>query len=404
VVTPLAPRADFPLLARTIEDRRIVYLDSASTTLKPQAVIDAVLRFYTHFTANIHRGNHSLSQETSEAYEQTRDAVARFLNAGAREIVFTANTTESLNLVGEGLALAPGDNVVSTMIEHHSNLLPWMQRCETRIAPVDDQGRVNVEALERLVDARTRLVAVGHVSNVTGAIAPLARIIELAHARGVPVAVDAAQSVPHLPVDVLALGCDFLAFSAHKMLGPSGVGVLYVAEAMWDRLRPLKLGGGTVDHVRTDGFDLKRVPHRFEAGTPNIEGVLGLGAAVAYLERIGMNAVARHDAQLAESLHRRLADVPGIRVLGPRDPREKIAVASIVPTGKIDVQLLGSTLSDSFKVMARAGTHCAHPYFGSEGMREGALRLSAYLYNDEQDLAEAARALGELMTRFGARR
>lgn len=382
---------DFPVLQRKIEGRRIIYLDSAATTLKPRAVIDAVMQFYERSTANIHRGDHTLSQEASEAYESSRDAVARFINAGGREIVFTANTTESLNLVGSGLGLAPGDNVVAGIADHHSNLLPWMSRCEVRL--MRDPGQ-----LDSLIDAKTRLVALTHASNVTGTIHPIADAIAVAHRKGVPVCVDGAQSVPHLPVDVLSLGCDFLAFSGHKMLGPSGAGVLYVSEAMWERVKPLKLGGGTVDHVREDGFSLKRVPHRFEAGTPNIEGVLGLGAAVRYLDAIGMERLHEHGLAQAKKLRSLVGAIDGLKLLGPEG--ETLPIATLAPaTPAVDAARLGMMLSDTYKIMARSGTHCAHPYYAQLGVR-GALRLSAYVYNSDEDLEMAAAALREIMSRL----
>jgi len=398
---PIAPRDDFPVLAREIEGRRLVYLDSAATTLKPRPVIDAVVRFYEHHTANIHRGDHTLSQEASEAYEASRDLVARFLGASAREVAFTANTTEGLNLVAEGLGLRAGDNVVASVVDHHSNLLPWMSRCAVRLLGERPDGRLDLDRLASLIDDRTRLVALSHASNVTGAIHPIAGAIALAHQRGVPVSVDGAQSVPHLPVDVAQLGCDFLSFSAHKMLGPSGVGVLYVSEAMWDRLKPLKLGGGVVDHVREDGFSLKRVPHRFEAGTPNIEGVLGLGAAVRYLDRLGMEAVHEEGVAQSRKLRALTAALPGLRLLGPVDADDTLPIVTLAPTAPaVDAARLGMILSDTYKIMARSGTHCAHPYYARAGVK-GALRLSAYVYNSDEDLEIAAGALGEIMKRLG---
>lgn len=389
------------MLARRIEDRPIVYLDSAATTLKPRPVIDAVLAFYRESCANIHRGDHTLSQEASAQFEQVRHDVARFLNALTSEIIFTSGTTESLNIVAGGLRLGPGDNVVASLADHHSNILPWMGRCETRFLPETADGVVDVERLAELVDDKTRLVAIGHVSNVTGAIQPVREAIRIAHARGVPVVVDAAQSVPHLPIDVVELGCDFLAFSAHKMLGPSGVGVLYVNEERAEQIATVKLGGGVPDHVRLDGFTLKDVPYRLEAGTPNIEGIFGLGAAVAYLRRIGMAKVAEHDAALSARMHALFADMPGLELLGPRDPARKLGIVSLVPTvPTLTPATLGRILSDSYKIMARTGTHCAHPFYASHG-KPGALRLSSYVYTSEDDLELAARALQEILRQPG---
>jgi cysteine desulfurase/selenocysteine lyase len=396
----LAAPSDFPVLAREIEGRRVVYLDSAATTLKPRPVIDAVMQFYERSTANIHRGDHTLSQEASEAYESARSAVARFLNAGAREILFTANTTEGLNLVAQGLDLKPGDNVIAGVQDHHSNLLPWMSRCELRLLSGGSDGRPDMNQLESLIDGRTRLVALTHASNVTGAIHPVAEAIAIARRKNVPTCIDGAQSVPHLPIDVGELGCDFLAFSGHKMLAPSGVGVLYVREAMLERLRPLKLGGGVVDHVREDGFTLKRAPHRFEAGTPNIEGVIGLGAAIRYLDRLGMEAVRQEGDEQSRRLRALVAEIPGLRLLGPTDARDTLPLVNLAPTrASVDAARLGMMLSDSYKIMARSGTHCAHPFYARAGVT-GALRLSAFVYNSDEDLQAAAFALREIMSRL----
>lgn len=397
----LVPPDDFPLLSRHIEGRRVIYLDSAATSLKPRCVIEAVTRFYSEETANVHRGAHTLGQEASERFEAARHAVARLVNATSREIVFTASATEAINLVAGGLDLASGDNVVVAIGDHHSNILPWMSRCEVRFAPEDGGGRIDLDRLASLVDGRTRLVSVGHVSNVTGAIQPVADVIAIAHARGVPVMLDGAQSVPHLPVDVLALGCDLLAFSGHKLLGPSGVGVLYISQAMAERVKSSKLGGGVPDHVRTDGFALKGLPHRLEAGTPNIEGVIGLGAAVEYLEALGMERVAAHGQDLARLLHARLAPLPGLELLGPAGPERTIGIASLaVRGGNLDVTTLGHVLSDTHKVMARSGTHCAHPYFESRGLH-GALRLSTHVYTSRDDVEIAAAALAGIVESMG---
>lgn len=398
-----ALREDFPLLRRVIEGRPVIYLDSAATALKPRQVLEAIARFYQHHTANIHRGDHSLSQESSDAYESARGRVARFLNATAGEIAFTSNTTDGVNLVASALRLGRGDNVVASVMEHHSNLLPWLDRCELRLLDEAPDGRFDVSQLADRIDAHTRLVALGHVSNVTGAIQPIEAAIEAAHARGVPVLIDGAQSVPHLPVDVVGLRCDFLAFSAHKMLGPSGVGVLYVAESMWDRLGTFKTGGGMVHQVKADRFSPKRYPHRFEAGTPNIEGVLGLAAAIEYLEQVGMDRVAAHDAELARLMLSLFSELPGATLLGPAEAAHRIAIASLVPPPGIEASTVGMMLSDSFKIMARAGTHCAHPYFDAHGAA-GSVRLSSYLYNTEEEIRAAHAALVDILSRLAPRR
>lgn len=398
-IVPVAPRGDFPLLARVVEGRTIAYLDAAATNLKPRAVIDAVVGYYEGLGANVHRGAHRLSDETSTAFEAARDAVARFIQADARELVFTANTTHSIGVVAQGLDLKRGDNVVTSVLEHHSNILPWLSRCETRFLREGPDGLVDFTALDGLIDEHTRLVALSQASNVTGAISALGEVIEHCHRRGVPVLVDAAQSAAHFGIDVRALGCDFLAFSSHKLCGPSGVGVLYLSEPMWERVALTNIGGGTVLDVSEDAFRLKRVPHRFEAGTPNIEGVLGLGAAVRYLEAIGMEAIAAHDRLLSARLLSLLEAVPGIGVLGPTDPKNRIGLASVVPTKPgLDVEMLSMMLCDSHGVMARAGTLCAHPYFKSRGLK-GALRFSGSIFTSDEDLERGAAALDALLNR-----
>jgi cysteine desulfurase / selenocysteine lyase len=395
---PLAPIADFPLLSdRKIEGRRIVYLDSAATSLKPRQVIDTVSRFYGETCANVHRGDHTLSREASALFEDARSAVARFIGATSREIIFTQNTTDALNVLADALGLEPDHNVVVALQGHHSNLLPWMSRCEVRFLPEGPDGVTDIDALSSLVDAKTRLIALGHVSNVTGAINPVVEAVTFARKHGIPVAIDGAQSVPHLPTDVVKLGCDFLAFSSHKMLGPSGVGALYIRDEVGDHLRPRKLGGGSPVRVTADGFVLKERPYSFEAGTPNIEGILGMAAAVEYLQDLGMARVAEHEAAMARFIHERFARVPQLRILGPSDPGKKIGIASLVPASGIrSAAMLGEILSDSYKIMARSGTHCAHPYFASLGI-QGSLRLSTYVYNSEQDIELAASALEELL-------
>lgn len=394
---PLAARDDFPILSRPLEGTKVVYLDSAATSLKPTAVIAEVRRFYEEISANIHRGKHWLSQDASEAYEAARSSVAQFINALPSEVVFTSNATEGVNLVAHGLALEREDNVVVSILEHHSNLLPWMSRCQLRYLPEGADGRLDVSRLESLIDARTRAVALTHVSNVTGAVTAVEQAVEIARRREVPVLIDAAQSIPHRSVDVVALGCDFLVFSGHKMLGPSGVGILYARRSSQGRLRPLKLGGGVVDRVTHGGFALKGAPYCFEAGTPNIEGVLGLRAAVEYLSALGMDRVREHDRQLAALLLERCRDLPGVTILGPAEPTGRAAIVSLVPPpGAPDTDTLAMMLSDGFKVMCRSGQHCAHPYFEMKQIA-GALRLSGYVYTGAEDVERAAAALHTLL-------
>tara|TARA_R110002096_G_scaffold44526_13_gene120608 strand:- start:224660 stop:225808 length:1149 start_codon:yes stop_codon:yes gene_type:complete len=378
-----------------IEGRAINYLDSSATTLKPQVVIDAVANFYTQSCGNIHRGDHTLSREASEAYEDARHTAARFIGATSREISFTSGTTDGLNRVAEGLRLRRDENVIVSLLDHHSNILPWMGRCEVRFLPVGADGCTDVSAIADVIDSKTRLISLGHVSNATGAICDVVEASRIAKKNNIPLCIDGAQSVPHLVVDVMDLGCDFLVFSAHKMCGPSGVGVLFINEDLKVPFHIARLGGGTPDHVRVDGYDLKELPYRLEPGTPNIEGVIGFGAAMEYLEGLGMENVEAHDRELAKVMHSLFADREHFQMLGPSEPSKKIAIASLVPIrDAVTVGSLGNYLSDSKKIMARSGTHCAHPYFDSIGVA-GSLRLSTYLYSSEDDLLAASDALDQ---------
>ncbi len=396
-IPSLVEASDFPQLQREIEGKKITYLDSAATTLKPLDVIDAIMGFYTRSCGNIHRGDHTLSREASDLYEEARHTVARFIGATSKEVVFTSGTSDGLNLVADGMNLRKEDNVIVSVLEHHSNILPWMGRCEVRFLPVNGDGCTDVEAIPSLVDSNTRLVSVGHISNVSGAICDVKRAVQLAHDAGVLCCIDAAQSVPHLPVDVLDLDCDFLAFSGHKLLGPSGVGALFVRESIADGFVTRRLGGGTPDHVRKDGFDLKEMPYRLEVGTPNIEGVIGMAAAIEYLEMIGMDRVAEHDAAMSRLVFDLFGKREQFYMLGPKDPEKKIAIASLVPRKDVvTVGSIGHFLSDSAKVMARSGTHCAHPFF-DEVAAAGSIRLSPYVYSSSDDLYRASEALDQML-------
>lgn len=395
----------FPLLRRRIDDRRIIYLDSAATSLKPQPVLDAERAYSTEFSANVHRGKHALSEEASRAYEGARQRVARFVNADPDTVVFTRNATEAINLVARGLPMPSTPRVVVPIHEHHSNLVPWFRAAEVTVLSGDPTLALDLDRLEQTLRAtRPAVLALAHASNVTGVIQPVVEICGLARSLGVVTVIDAAQSAPHLALDVEALGCDFLAFSGHKMLGPTGVGVLWGRREQLARLDPLVLGGGTVDRVTREGFTLKAIPYRFEAGTPNIGGVVGLGRAVEFLDELGMPAVQAHDTALAAELEAQLREVPGVRVLMARgEPR--LAIATLVPTTpRITADHLAYYLSETHKIMVRSGHHCAHPLFDSIGAEAGGMRASAYLYNEAEEIRALAAALRELLGRVvGAR-
>ncbi|WP_216207569.1 aminotransferase class V-fold PLP-dependent enzyme [Amycolatopsis aidingensis] len=387
-------RPDFPVLAREMDGNKLTYLDSAATTLKPRQVIEATTRYYTEVSANIHRGKHMLSEEASDAYELCRTRVAAFLGIRAAEVVFTANTTQALNLVATGLDLDPGDLVLVSRDAHHSLQLPLRARATVDWIPTDVTGAVDLEAYARKLERRPALVAITHCSNVTGRYAPAAEMAALAREHGALTLLDAAQSVPHRPVRVPELGVDAIAFSAHKMLGPTGIGVLTVGPALADRLRPALLGGGVVDWVDTSGWVLRRPPHRFEAGTPHIAGAYGLRAAVDYLDDLGMPAVAEHDAWLAGVLHTEATKRDYLSVLAP-GPGERSATLSVAVRDIPDLTEVARSLSDGYGVMCRSGHLCAQPLV-AEAAGSAVLRLSAQVYNTAEDIRTAFTALDEL--------
>jgi cysteine desulfurase / selenocysteine lyase len=399
-------RADFPLLAQRFRGRRLVYLDSAASAQKPQAVIDAVAGCYRSAYANIHRGLYELAQRVDAAYEGAREKVRVLLNAADRhEIVFTRGTTEAINLVANSFArprLTAGDEVLITALEHHSNIVPWQLACEAtgarlRVAPIDDAGDVVLEEYAALLGPRTRLAALGHVSNALGTVNPLAEMIALARERGVPVLVDGAQAVPHGPVDVQALGCDFYAFSSHKAFGPSGVGVLYGRRERLAAMPPWQGGGDMIRAVSFAKTTYADPPARFEAGTPNIEGAVGLGAAIDYLTALDAAALAAHEAGLLAYAVARLAEVPGVRVLGA--PRRRSAVVSFVHADAHPHDV-ATVLADE-GVAVRAGHHCAQPLMARLGV-PATTRASFALYNTRADVDALATALvrvGEIFAR-----
>lgn len=380
-------RRDFPALSRTWAGRPVVYFDNAATTLKPTPVIEAITRYYTGYSGNIHRGKHLFSEEASEAFESARERVAQFINAAPEETIFVRGTTEGINLLAAGLALRPEDNVVGTVLEHHSNILPWRARCEYRGAPLTPSGLPDLAAAEALVDDRTRLLTVTYCSNVTGVKVPIDQWVGLSKRKGIPLLVDAAQAAPHVPIDVRALDCDFLVLSGHKMMGPTGAGVLYGKRARLEAIDPVNLGGGTVSIVRDDfSYELRDLPFRLEAGTPDIAAVIGLGAAIDYIGQIGMETIAAHEATLSGYLEEHIATLPDIWCYKPGAEVPHIAtVAFNDRRGVLAADFLSRVLNDTFGVMVRAGHHCAHPLHELIAP-SGTLRASLYLYNTEQEV------------------
>ncbi|HEU4698278.1 MAG TPA: cysteine desulfurase, partial [Gemmatimonadales bacterium] len=390
-------RADFPILATTVRGRPLVYLDSAATSQKPRCVIDAERRYYEAQNANIHRGVYQLSADATLAYDRVREQVARFLGAASpNEVVFTRGTTEAINLVAQtwGRAnLAPGDEVLLTTMEHHSNIVPWQLVAEqtgARVvaAPITDAGELDLAAFERLLTERVKLVGIVHVSNALGTINPVEAVVRLAHARGIPVLVDGAQSAPHLGVDVQALGCDFFVCSAHKMLGPTGVGLLWAREALLERMPPWQGGGDMIQRVSFERSTWAPVPQKFEAGTPNIAGVVAFGAALAYLERVGLAGIAAHEDALLAYATARVAEVPGLRVVGTA--AHKASVLSFVMEGAHPHDI--GTILDGDGIAIRAGHHCAQPLMRRLGVPATA-RASFALYNTADEVDALVRGL-----------
>jgi cysteine desulfurase/selenocysteine lyase len=382
----------FPLLERGYDGAPFVYLDSASTTPKPREVIAAVNRYYETLGANVHRGLYPLAEASTEEYERARHRVAAFIGAQPAEIVFTRNATDSFNLIARAMKLGADDEVVFPASEHHSNYLPWYLNAKAQIVDIDAEAVPRWSQLKSRLTKRTRLVSVAHVSNVTGAIAPIGDWIATAHAAGVPVMVDASQSVAHLPLDVRALDVDFLAFSSHKMFGPNGVGVLFVRRDRYDELGLGNVGGGMVAMVGDQAFEPLEAPFKYEAGTPNVEGAIGLGAAVDYLLRIGMRNVEAHSRSLAVDLIRGLEEVPNATVLG-RSVGERIALATVsLPWPSMRQQDIARLLADAHGIFVSGGFHCAH-VLHSRLQLDGTLRASAHVYNDAGDIEAFVRTL-----------
>jgi cysteine desulfurase/selenocysteine lyase len=393
-----AIRDDFPILRQRVHGRPLVYLDNAATTQKPKAVIDRLARYYTEENANIHRGVHALSVSATEAHDAARETVRRFLNAAeTREIVFVRGTTEAINLVASAhgrLRVGAADEVIVSEMEHHSNIVPWQMLCEERgarlrVVPVTDEGELRLDEYERLLSDRTRIVAVSHVSNALGTVNPVAEIVRLAHGRGVPVLVDGAQAVAHMPVDVQALGCDFYAFSGHKVLGPTGIGVLYGRASLLEAMPPYQGGGDMIRSVTFERTLYNDLPFKFEAGTPDIAGALGLAAALDYLTAIGLERVAAYEHELLAYGTQAVSSIPGLRLIGTAP--EKAAILSFVLDGAHPHDI--GTILDRSGVAVRAGHHCCQPLMQRLGVPATA-RASLAFYNtcDEIDALVGALA------------
>ncbi|HEV8356498.1 MAG TPA: cysteine desulfurase [Gemmatimonadales bacterium] len=396
-------RADFPILSREVRGRPLVYLDNAATAQKPRAVIEAITRYYESGNANVHRGVHALSQEATDAYERVRELAARFFNVSQGEIVFTAGTTAALNLVAQsygGTVLRPGDEILVSEMEHHSNLVPWQLVAERTGAsvltiPVSDEGALDLAGFERLLGPRTRIVAVTHASNVLGAINPINAIAAMAHERGAVVVVDGAQSAPHLRVDLRAIDCDFFACSGHKLYGPTGIGLLFGKRALLEQMPPWQGGGGMIAEVRMDRSTYAPPPERFEAGTPPIAEVVGLGAAIEYVLGWDWEALVGYEQNLVAEAVQRLEKVPGLRILG--EGADRVSVLSVVLDG-IHPHDAGTVL-DSLGIAVRAGHHCAQPLMRRFGV-PGTLRASFGAYTTLAEIEALVAGLGEVAKVF----
>jgi len=383
-------RSDFPILHQQVYKRPLVYFDNAASTQKPRQVIDAIDHYYEHDNCNIHRGVHYLSVKATEAYEETRKEVREFINAGStNEIIFTKGATESLNLVASSFGrryLRSGDEVISTIMEHHSNFVPWQQIClergaRFRVAGIRENGALNLDELKSMISEKTRLIALTHVSNVLGTINPVKEIIELAHAYQIPVLIDGAQGVSHLQVDVQDMDCDFYCFSGHKMYAPMGVGVLYGKEKFLEELPPYQLGGEMIKDVYIDHTVFNELPFKFEAGTPNVEGVMGLRAAIRYLKELGMNNIAVYEADLLKYAEQKLSLVEGMRFYGSGPDKASLISFQVGDIHPYDA----GTIMDKMGIAVRTGHHCAMPLMDYLKI-PGTVRASFAFYNTEEEI------------------
>lgn len=398
-------RADFPILAEKIRNKPLVYLDNAATCQKPQAVIDSIVHLYSHDYANVHRGVHTLSVRSTDKFEAAREKVKTFINAaGEKEIIFVRGTTEAINLVAQSYGKAnikAGDEIVITAMEHHSNIVPWQMLCEQtgavlKVAPINLQGELIYDEFEKLLSDKTRLVSVVHMSNALGTINPVKKIIAAAHAKAIPVMLDGAQAIPHIAVDVQDLDCDFYAFSGHKLYGPSGIGVLYGKQALLEAMPPYQGGGDMIRKVTFEQTEYNVLPYKFEAGTPNIAGVVGLGAAIDYLNETGMDAIAAYEAELLDYATEKARGINALRIIG--EAEHKGAILSFV-LDRIHPHDIG-TMLDSLGIAIRAGHHCAMPVMDFFQVPATA-RASFAMYNTKEEIDVLIQGIESLIEVFG---
>jgi len=397
-------RKDFPILTQKVYGKPLVYLDNAATTQKPQVVIDTINQYYSTENANIHRGIHYLSQQATDAYDDARVAIQRFLGAKeSREIIFVRGATEGINLVAQSYGrtfLKAGDEIIITAMEHHSNIVPWQILCEQigaklRIAPINDTGELLLGEYEKLLSKKTKFVSISHISNTLGTINPVKQIIEMTHRIGAPVLVDGAQSVPHIPVDLQELDCDFFVFSGHKMFGPTGIGVLYGKAELLERMPPYQGGGDMISSVTFEKTTYNKLPFKFEAGTPHISGVIGLGAAIGYISKIGLEKIATYEQELLSYTTKVLSEVKGLRMIGTA--KKKASIVSFVLDG-IHAHDVG-TILDQAGIAIRAGHHCAMPVMDRFGVPATA-RASFAFYNTKEEIDRLVQGIHNVLEVF----
>ena len=393
----LTARGDFPILNQTVNDQPLVYLDNAATTQKPQCVIDAISRYYTTVNANIHRGNHTLAVHATEAYENVRKKVADYINASStNEIVFTSGATESINLVAHSFGevfVKPGDEILVSQLEHHSNYVPWQLMCQKqkakfRVIPFDEKGELDLEILNSMINDKTRIIAINHVSNSLGTVNPIHEIVKIAHSAGIPILVDGAQAVQHMPHDVQAIDADFYAFSGHKMYAPMGTGILYGKESWLEKLPPYQSGGEMINQVTPQEVTFNVLPYKFEAGTPNVADVIGLGAAIDYLNLFDFKQLQAYEEDLLNYGLKLLKDIEGLKIYGNPNQRSAIIPFNVDGIQHYDMGIL----LDARGIAVRTGQHCTQPIMDALHI-SGTVRASLALYNTKEDLDALAHGI-----------
>ena len=401
-------RKDFPILEREIDGKRVIYFDNAATSLTPNQVTDSICEYYHNYCANVHRGLHKFSDEASEKYESAHRTVGKFVNAGKDEIVFTKNTSESINLVMYSLLesgfFGKDDEIIIPVSEHHSNLIPWQfaakkSGAELKFVGMKNDFTLNMEDLQAKISKKTKLVAIAHVSNTSASLFPVAEVGKIAHENGALFLVDAAQSVPHMPVDVKKIGADFAAFSAHKMLGPTGIGALYGKNELLEKMEPFNYGGGIIQSVKLDESTWGKVPEKFEAGTPHVAGAVGFSAAIKYLEKIGMDNVRQHGKEVTKYALEKMSEIKGLTLYCTKDA-EKQGSIILFGSSSLEAHDLALALDEAENIAIRSGLHCAEPFISALN-EDGLARASFYIYNTKEEVDIFIETLGKILSAFG---